>query len=37
MRRYTAKEKVRITVGAVAALVITGWLFVLALAYVSAR
>jgi hypothetical protein len=37
MGRYTRKEKARITAGAVAALVISGWLFVLALAYLSAR
>jgi hypothetical protein len=37
MRGYTTKEKGRITAGAVAALVITGWLAVLALAFLSAR
>jgi hypothetical protein len=37
MRDYTAKEKARITAGAVAALVITGWVAVLALAFLSAR
>jgi hypothetical protein len=37
MRGYTAKEKVKITAGAVAALVITGWLVMLALALLSAR
>jgi uncharacterized membrane protein YagU involved in acid resistance len=30
MRGYTTKEKAKITAGAVAALVITGWLVVLA-------
>jgi hypothetical protein len=37
MRPYTAKEKIRITAGAVAALVITGWIAALALAFMSAR
>jgi hypothetical protein len=38
MADYTTKEKARITAGAVvAALVITGWLVVLALAFLSAR
>jgi hypothetical protein len=37
MRGYTTKEKVRITAGAVAALVIVGWLVVLALAFLSVR
>jgi hypothetical protein len=37
MRGYTRKEKARITAGAVAALVITGWLVVLALAFLSAQ
>jgi hypothetical protein len=36
MRGYTRKEKVKITAGAVAALVITGWLVVLAIAFMSA-
>jgi len=33
MRPYTTKEKAKITTGAVAALVMTGMLFVLALAF----
>jgi hypothetical protein len=37
MRPYTTKEKVKITAGAVAALVITGWIATLALAFLSAR
>jgi hypothetical protein len=37
MRGYTTKEKTRITAGAVASLVIVGWLLVLALAFLSAR
>jgi hypothetical protein len=37
MRPYTTKEKLKITAGAVTALVITGWLAVLALAFLSAR
>jgi hypothetical protein len=37
MRAYTAKEKAKITAGAVAALVITGWLVLLAIAFPSAR
>jgi hypothetical protein len=37
MRGYTTKEKVKIPAGAVAALVITGWLVVLAIAILSAR
>jgi hypothetical protein len=39
MRGYTTKEKAKITAGAgaVAALVITGWLVVLAIAFLSAR
>jgi hypothetical protein len=36
MRAYTLKEKVRITAGAVAALVIVGWLLVLAIAFLAA-
>jgi hypothetical protein len=36
MRGYTAKEKAKITAGTVAALVITGWILVLALAFLSA-
>jgi hypothetical protein len=37
MRAYTAKEKAKITAGAVASLVIVGWLVVLAIAFLSAR
>jgi hypothetical protein len=37
MRPYTTKEKARIAAGAVTALVITGWLVVLAIAVLSAR
>jgi hypothetical protein len=37
MRGYTPKEKIKITAGAVAALVMTGWLVMLALAVLSAR
>jgi hypothetical protein len=37
MRPYTAKEKLRISAGAVASLVIVGWAVVLALAFLSAR
>jgi hypothetical protein len=37
MRPYTTKEKAKITAGAGAALVITGWLVVLAIAFLSAR
>jgi hypothetical protein len=37
MRGYTTKEKLKITAGAVSALVIVGWLAVLALALLSAR
>jgi hypothetical protein len=36
MRGYTLKEKAKITAGAVAALVIVVWLFVIALALLSA-
>ncbi len=36
MRAFTLKEKVKITAGAVAALVIVGWLAVIALALMSA-
>jgi hypothetical protein len=36
-RPYTSKEKAKITAGAVAALVIVGWMVVLALAFLSAR
>jgi hypothetical protein len=35
MRPYTTKEKAKITAGAVAALVLTGMLFVLALAFLQ--
>jgi hypothetical protein len=35
MRRYTTKEKVKITAGAISAIVIVGWLAVLALALLS--
>jgi hypothetical protein len=35
MRGYTRKEKARIIAGAVAALVVTGWLVVLAIAVLS--
>jgi hypothetical protein len=34
---YTTKEKAKITAGAVAALVIRGWLVVRALAFLSER
>jgi hypothetical protein len=37
MRGYTTKEKAKITAGAIASLVIVGWLFVLALSFLSAR
>jgi hypothetical protein len=37
MRAYTLREKAKIVAGAVAALVITGWLVVLAIAFLSAR
>jgi hypothetical protein len=37
MRAYTTKQKAKITAGAVAALVITGWLVVLAIVFLSAR
>ena len=37
MRGYTTKEKLKITAGAVSALVIVGWLAVFALALMSAR
>jgi hypothetical protein len=37
MRGYTTKEKAKITGGAVAALVIVGWLAILAIAFLSAR
>jgi hypothetical protein len=37
MRPYTIKEKAKITAGAVASLVIVGWLIVLATAFLVAR
>jgi hypothetical protein len=37
MRDYTTKEKLKITAGAVASLVIVGWLIVLAIAILSVR
>jgi hypothetical protein len=37
MRGYTTKEKAKITAGAVAALVIVGWLAVLSIAFLSSR
>jgi hypothetical protein len=37
MRAYTFKEKTQITAGAVAALVIVGWLLVLAIAFLAVR
>jgi hypothetical protein len=37
MRGYTTREIAKITAGAVAALVITGWLVALAIAFLSAR
>jgi hypothetical protein len=37
MRGYTTNEKAKITAGTVAALLITGWLAMLALAFLSAR
>jgi hypothetical protein len=37
MRGYTTKEIAKITAGALAALVVTGWLVVLAIAFLSAR
>ena len=37
MRAYTTKEKAKITAGAVASLVIVGWLVVLAIVFVSVR
>jgi hypothetical protein len=36
MRKYTLKEKARIAAGAVAAVVIVGWLAVIAVALMSA-
>ena len=37
MRDYTANEKLKIAAGAVASLVIVGWVVVLAIASLSAR
>jgi hypothetical protein len=37
MRRYTTKEKLKITAGAMTSLVIVGWAIALALAFMSAR
>jgi hypothetical protein len=37
MRGYTAKEKAKITAGAVAAVIIVGWLVVLAIVLLSVR
>jgi hypothetical protein len=37
MRDYAFKEKARITAGAAAALVVVGWLAVLATAFLSVR
>jgi hypothetical protein len=37
MRPYTAREKAKIIAGAVASLVIVGWLVVLAISFLSAR
>jgi hypothetical protein len=37
MRHYTTKVKAKIIAGAVASLVIVGWLVVLATAFLSAR
>jgi hypothetical protein len=37
MHAYSSKEKARITASAVVALVIVGWLFVLAIAFLSVR
>jgi len=37
MRGYTNKEKAKITAGAVASLVIVGWLVVLAIVLLSVR
>jgi hypothetical protein len=37
MRADTFKEKARITAGAVAALVIVGWLLVLAIAFLAVQ
>jgi hypothetical protein len=37
MRGYTTKEILKITAGAIASLVIVGWLLFLALAFLTAR
>jgi hypothetical protein len=37
MRSYTTKEKLKITAGAVASLVIVGWVVVLAIIFLSER
>jgi hypothetical protein len=37
MRAYTTKEKLKITAGAVSALVIVGWIVVLAIVLLSVR
>jgi len=37
MRPHSTQEKAKITAGAVASLVIVGWIVVLAIAFLSAR
>jgi hypothetical protein len=37
MRPYTTKEKLKLTAGAAASLIIVGWVAVLAIAFLSAR
>jgi hypothetical protein len=37
MRGYTTRQKVKITAGAVASLVIVGWLVALAIVFLSVR
>lgn len=37
MEPYSAQDKARIAAGAIAALVIVGWILVLAIAFMSAR
>jgi hypothetical protein len=37
MRPYTTKEKAKVVAAAVASMVIVGWIFVLAIAFLSAR
>jgi hypothetical protein len=37
MRAYTTKEKLKVTAGAVSALVIVGWIVVLAIVFLSVR